>query len=305
MTSFTGFGENIDNLQNIDNTVENETVETTSIDVPSYEDAKTPTLAKDIRVNVIDKKTPIVMLFGAPQSGKTMTLVRLCRYLHSQGYQITIDRNFCTTAWEYEVNSDNFNDKLNTYEQLPGTNHNDFLFVIISDKTGRPVCQILEAAGEDYFSIESSRVDGFFTGYMQTVFNAENKKIWAFITEPNWKDVATRNKYVSRIQACKNQSVNKKDKFIVLYNKVDKIPQILQGQGKVNEQAAHDLCHNEYQNIFDIFTENGILGRTKKYKFIPFTTGSYDQDGCYTPSINAYPEKLWNVIQQYIKPSLF
>ena len=38
-----------------------------------------------IKVTISDTTTPIVVLFGPPSCGKTMTLVRLARYLQNQG----------------------------------------------------------------------------------------------------------------------------------------------------------------------------------------------------------------------------
>ena len=41
-----------------------------------------------ITVTVSDPNTPIVILYGPPSCGKTMTLVRMTRYLQSQGYTV-------------------------------------------------------------------------------------------------------------------------------------------------------------------------------------------------------------------------
>ena len=38
-----------------------------------------------IRVTIADGKAPLVILFGPPACGKTMTLVRLARYLNKKG----------------------------------------------------------------------------------------------------------------------------------------------------------------------------------------------------------------------------
>ena len=53
------------------------------------------------------------------------------------------------------------------------------------------------------------------------------------------------------------------------------------------------------------YAENGILfGKTKKYKFVPFSTGSYDEYGGYTRSRDEFPSGLWKSIQESIKPTL-
>ena len=46
----------------------------------------------DIKIG--DKRAPIIMLFGPPTSGKSMTLVRLARYLRKQGYTVKADPTF-------------------------------------------------------------------------------------------------------------------------------------------------------------------------------------------------------------------
>lgn len=287
--------DNIDNTPITDNSIE-DLSQDNNIDQP-------PTPRNQIHVHINDQKTPIVLLFGAQQSGKTMTLVRLSNYLRPLGYKIEIEKNFCTTAWEYKVNSDNFNQMLSTPKPLKGTNYNDFLFIRISDKFGNPICYILEAAGEDYFSKQSDPRRSF-PNYMQSVFNTPNRKIWLFITEPNWEvDHGVKQNYVDRIRFCKDQSTGKKDKFIILYNKIDKTSLI--SGGKINTKVAETQCGNEYSGIFDIFTEDVILfGKTKKYKFVPFSTGSYDEYGGYTRSRDEFPSGLWKSIQESIKPTL-
>ena len=47
-----------------------------------------------ISVTIADKDAPIVVLFGPPACGKTMTLVRLTRFLRENGYTITPIRTF-------------------------------------------------------------------------------------------------------------------------------------------------------------------------------------------------------------------
>ena len=47
-----------------------------------------------ITVTIADHDTPIVVLYGPPACGKTMTLVRLARYLKDKGYQVVPDNSF-------------------------------------------------------------------------------------------------------------------------------------------------------------------------------------------------------------------
>lgn len=276
------------------------------------DDQRTPTDPFKITVHVIDNTTPIVLLFGAPSSGKTMSLVRLGKYLRKQGYSLQVETNFCTDAWEYASNAAKFNDMLGTTEALQGTGHNDFLFVKVSDEKGRPVCQILEGAGEDYFpSIvapgeDVSRVP--FPSYMTGIFNGNNKKIWIFLAEPDWAIPYERKQdYVSRIPYCRNQYIANKDKAIILYNKVDKTNHV-HGPGKVDVSATMKSCNDEYRGLFDIFKNPSPNPFASKYtcKFVPFSTGIYGQTipgrpQHYDASHDKYPDDLWAAIVKCIK----
>lgn len=267
---------------------------------------RTPTDPNKISVHITDDRSPIILLFGAPSSGKTMTLVRLGKYLKKQGYTLTPDSNFCTDAWEYEENAINFKTMLGTTEALPGTDSNDFMLLKVRDSQGKVLCQILEGAGEDYFSMNDTvdRETKSFPPYMNGVFASNNKKIWMFITEPNWHvKLQDKQSYVGRIGYCKRQHLGPKDKCIILYNKVDTTDFVV-GSGKVNIKNAMTECHDEYEGLFDLFkTKRILLGDKYDFKFVPFSTGLYSGDETvhYTPSNDNYPRMLWSTIQDCIK----
>ena len=54
-----------------------------------------------IRVTVSDPNAPLVILFGPPACGKTMTLVRMTRFLQAEGYIVSPIRHFRPTAYTY------------------------------------------------------------------------------------------------------------------------------------------------------------------------------------------------------------
>ena len=68
-----------------------------------------------IRVTIADTKAPIVVLFGPPACGKTMTLVRLARFLNKRGYIISPIRTFRP------------NDDLNYVELCKAENFNNII----------------------------------------------------------------------------------------------------------------------------------------------------------------------------------
>lgn len=275
------------------------------------EQPRTPTNPNDITVQV-SSKAPIILLFGAPSSGKTMTLVRLSRYLRKKGFSVSVDPRFVTTkdVWEYAENAAKFNEMLGATTALPGTGRNDFLFIKICDNHGKLICQILEGAGEDYFpSSGTNRSQTPFPSYMTGIFNSGNKKVWMFLTEPDWDvNQIDREEYVQRIAYCKNQFFNsKRDKSIILYNKID-TTDFVYGPGQVHVKNAMTACNNEYQGLFQIFRNTSPLPWADKYtcKFVPFSTGVFGkttpgQYGHYDISHDSYPANLWKTIMDCIK----
>ena len=269
---------------------------------------RVPTPRHTIQVNLTDKKSPIVFLFGAKSGGKTMTLVRLAKYLRPLGYKLLVDSNFCN-IWEYKENKSKFNKMLDTAFAVKGTNYNDFLLIKVLDQNGNTVCQILEGAGEDYFPLTvegGSRSQIAFPQYMSTLFASPNKKIWMFLTEPDWEE--DRSEYVNRIDYCVKNFFGRRDKCIIIYNKIDKTPFAV--GDKINKKAAMNQCNNEYQLLFSKFRNNSplpsFLISPYSCEFVPFSTGTYSvapsgADVPYTPSKEMYPNLLWDTINKCIK----
>ena len=75
-------------------------------------------------ITISDKSSPIVLLFGPMSSGKSMTLVRLSRYLRDKGFIIKTDKNFKSDS-KYKEKCDEFMANLDTKSALPGTPYKD------------------------------------------------------------------------------------------------------------------------------------------------------------------------------------
>ena len=52
------------------------------------EPTSAPQDVNSIQITIADKQTPLVLLVGPPACGKTMTLIRLARFLKEMGYQL-------------------------------------------------------------------------------------------------------------------------------------------------------------------------------------------------------------------------
>jgi len=255
--------------------------------------------ANAIRVTIDDPTTPIVVLFGPPTSGKTMTLIRLTRYLNQHGYEVRPVETFRPAAdTHYQRMCEKFNEMVYSDNAAEGTSNISFMLVKVTQK-GRPICQILEAPGEGYFMPRADT--GTFPRYVNNIISNNNRKIWLFVVEPNWLDKADRQGYAAKIKKLQTK-IKRQDKVVFLFNKIDKTEFVL-GGGHINTPGAIKKIKDQYEGIFEPFrNENPITRFFSEYRceFVPFSTGDYSPkvDGgmVYEPGDDVYPRRLWNTI---------
>lgn len=265
----------------------------------------TPKAHTDVIVTISEKKKPIVVLFGPPACGKTMTLVRLSRYLKNEasGYEIKPIRDFRpATDTTYQQLCDNFFSLLNADLAAGGNDLMNFMLVSVSRGAGDQICQLLEAPGELYFDPNKPDKDPEATAYLNKIINSPNKKIYVIMLEPNWRSEELRRAYVDRIKHLKKKRKGK-DRFILLGNKVDKADEFIKTAGNVNESGFRTFLSNQYDGLFKDFKEQRpIINFFKPYncEFVPFQTGTYSQSTTgkmvFTEGDNAYPKNLWDKI---------
>ena len=246
-----------------------------------------------IIVTISNQKVPLVVLFGPPACGKTMTLVRLTRYLQSEGYIISPIRTFRPASdTNYDDICRNFDVMINSNNAAASTNRVSFMLVDVLNKNGRSLCQILEAPGEHYFDLKEPNKE--FPAYVNTIIQSSNRKIWMIMLEPEWEDTQDRKNYVTKITRLK-------------YNKIDKTL-FVRNIGNVNCEAAIRKTEEEFPNIFKPFENlNPITKFISKYRceFVPFQTGTYTdtEDGgrTYQEGPREYCAKLWSVLLKKIR----
>lgn len=253
-------------------------------------------------VNIPRTNTPIVILFGPPACGKTMTLVRLCRYLINQGY--TVQPSVCYRDDEkYKWFFDNFNNFIFDDKVKPASTGLDHILIEVRDQKGVLHCYLYDAPGCWFFQYANAPTTSFPIP-LRDVFASPNPKRWCFFTEPNYGDLLTRESYLFTIQVVYHSYRNPRlDKAIVIFNKIDKTPFLI-GRENVRVNEAQSFVRTQYPFLWDIFINHtGVLSHLgfKIYdlRFVPFMTGYYimgdRKEFIIGPDV--FPANLWNVIQ--------
>lgn len=256
---------------------------------------------------VIDTVTPIIFLFGPPECGKTMTLIRLSRWLQDNGWTVEADKSFkSSNDTGYRKLCDEFPKIIYSRYAAERTKAEEFLLVKVFDDNKKKICQIVEAPGEPLFSISNPNKKGFVQ-YVNVIMNNKAKKVYLFFTEPDW-DSTLGQQYVNRIQQVVDNAKFKitKSKAIIVFNKSDK------STSNNLETMKNDVA-NHYKGLFDKFKNvHPITKHWREYncQFVPFVTGDYNDDisqiskpgdkppQIYTPGLDDYPAALWRAIQK-------
>lgn len=298
----------------------------TPVPSPTPTPAPTPTPTRGgltdpnkIKVTITDASAPIIILFGAGASGKTMTLVRLTRWLLANGYQVEPDRNFrASDSAEYEYMCNIFMDTVNSDYAADRTHQCNFMLIKVRNRYGEPICQILEAPGEHYFDYKNPQRP--FPPYINTIRNSANPKTWMFIVEKDWipeqeKNDASnsemdfakiRRNYAEKVLAMQGQ-IRPDDRVIFTCHKADKHPGLFYA-GRPNTAQFFKEVKEQYPGIFTRYENKNPISRLwRKYNFdfVIFSAGNfndtYEGGQFYTESPNQYPAALWKSIMKTVK----
>lgn len=262
-----------------------------------------------IVVTIADHNAPIIVLFGPTECGKTMTLIRLTRFLQKYGFKVSPIKSFRPAQdIHYAKMCSEYNALVNSNNAAEGTQMISFMLVEVLTKDGRRICQILEAPGEYYFN--PAKPQQQFPAYVNTIISSNNRKIWLYMVEPDWKDAQDRSNYVGRLRQLKTM-MKPQDKAIFLYNKVDKSNFVI-SPGVVNMAGVKNDIANMYPGIFTPFTnQNPITKWFKPYNcdLIPFSNGFFTEATnatgqtylTYQQGPDEYPQILWKTLMKKIR----
>lgn len=257
-----------------------------------------------IIITISDTSAPVIVLFGPASCGKTMTMVRLARYLQGQGYLLIPDRTFRPSYDQnYKNLCDNFSSIVNSNDAASRTDNISFFLVKVV-KDGKTICQILEGPGELYFNPNKATQE--WPTYVHYLLNSTQlRKVFIPFVEPNFGDVGTRRNYVSTLNQLKMST--DKQKYVFLYNKIDKTPFVI-APGKVHINHAMHQVRMDYPDIFARFMNTNpitSLWRPNNFDFVPFQTGTYTQPASgslvYIQGSDRYPQILWETLLRCIR----
>ncbi len=266
---------------------------------PNVEANISKSIEENIAVSVNISPYPTVILFGSPRLGKTVTLLRLCKYIESH-YEIKADLRFRNDE-AYPKTIKNF-EELRSKDDLPAsTDFINFIMVQAFQRGGGglPIFQVLEAPGEDYFKPKESP-NTQYKYYLQSLFSSSTKKVYVFFFTPDiFNDfgeerVEVLNAYIRKINDRLSQLNKQRDKVIILYNKCDINASVAWKNGKPNKEAYFASFKQDTNGVL-----NANLNRLD-FQFIPFKAGNA-AGGKFSYSADEFPDDLHDKIIALIK----
>lgn len=256
----------------------------------------------NITVTIPDTRTPIVVFWGSPASGKTLSLLRMIRFLEQHDFQVVPEAVFRPqTDKHYAKMCAGLKDMAYSTYAPGGNDIISFMLVKVLDSVGNPRCQILEAPGEHYFD-GSANLN--FPTYINTIRTAPNKKIWVFFVEQDWGNSQNeRNLYSQKI--CSMQGlISPNDRIVFLFNKADMHRHQYKANGEPNKQAFFNSIKQQYPGIFTRYQNTGItklMYGPYNFRIVCFSSGVFNKtnDGreVWTPEKDWYCQELWNAIK--------
>lgn len=302
-------GENPQQVLSTESVIENSPATTQTLSQDAMQEGNPIAASGYATPTIVNNKVPVVVFVGPPSSGKSMILVRVAKYLRSQGFTIKTDPTFLNTP-KYQQDCIDFEDSLNTTIALPGTVK--FLLVNVYHK-GVEVAKLLEAPGEDFYttdrnqSVKNSRIEA----YLATIMASNNPKSYVTLLDLDSdisfrRDGYHRDSYSQRFLNHFYPAINKnRDKIILLYNKIDMTP-FGDINGCHNPSAARDDAKLYYPQLFSTMRVSKLGGfmQVDNFSFLTFCTGMFspqtDNFGntykVYTMASDVFPRDLWNEI---------
>lgn len=251
-------------------------------------------------LGLYDYKTPIVVLFGPPLSGKKCVLLSLAHFLVMNGYIIIPVRTLLPNSF-YIRSCDRFREMI--FKGYPDRDFLGFMLVDIFHQNGHKICQILVIPGQLCFFSEN--LSNTLSPCINQIISSPNPKVWIPFIDVNWRvSQEIRSQYIRQLGVIRNIS-QMHDKFIILINKVDHLTSPFH-VADLDVNSLKKIVFPLYDSLFVFKEKRPIIRVFRPYNcnFIPFTSGVFcdNNDECvFIRSNPIYSEKLWKAIINCIK----
>lgn len=303
-------------IQTGDESLQQQTASEASVEAVEIPNTESPNVSEPQQAvggiatpTIVNQTVPVVVFVGPPSSGKSMILVRLAKFLRSQGYAIKTDPTFLNTA-QYQQDCIEFENSLNTTVALQGTVK--FLLVNVY-KNGEEVAKLLEAPGEDFYTTDPAKMkagkNNMIEPYLSAIMVSNNPKSYVTLLDLDSdtsfrRDGYHRQSYEQRFLSHFYPAINKnRDKIILLYNKID-MTQFGDINGCNNPKGARRDAELFYPSLFASMRVTKFMVTVENYSFKTFCTGMFSKQTdnfgttykIYNMAADVYPRELWKEI---------
>jgi hypothetical protein len=263
---------------------------------------------------------PVVLLIGPPSSGKTVSLIRLARYINTEveGYDVIINRDFISdnsTDQRYEKAVDEFETLMHDVGNKKPNPTKTGAYILLNIRRHQKVfCHIVEAPGEHYF--DENKTNQGFKDYLAAILEGKQRVIFAFLFDRKYGrvgDLATRydqrmSTLLNRFKSHRNNNNGEKikgDDIILIYNKIDLCKDWRTAGGLIDENQAKQDLSNRFPILMNNILE--IRRNAKRTEhFTVFEAGTFEEEGAedtfWIQGVSSYPQRLWNTMQTILTP---
>lgn len=258
-----------------------------------------------IQTSAIEK--PVVLIIGPESAGKTVLLARLARYLNreSHGYDVSANESFIyDPTGKHKRDLEAFDFIMHdTTSRIPRATEGDAYLLLDVRKGDELYCQILEAPGEHYWTKREEN-QNTLKPYQATILKGKQPIIFAFLFEHNMlPNKNERDNYDRRVSNLLNHfNADRKDQFIIIYNKIDTAHKLKIAGKKPNEQQAINELKSKFPNLINQIETICQNNRRKRY-FTIFSSGEFTENQ-WVQGEPYYPERLWETLKDSIDPKL-
>ena len=254
-------------------------------------------------------------MFGPANSGKTVALLRLARYLDTVGMEIVPDVNFRSDAYYEHVLVPDFQKRLRDNQPDRPANNTDPVFIALDvwekgNRDGR-VCKFIEVPGEHLFEKDKQSNEQDLPTYIEEIFRHAARKVVLFMVplpspesseDGALSDSEFREFCDHVVRVIENKLNVAKDDFIFVISKADMQRSKLKGAEKPNLSAFRRalLARDGFARV-----EEALRNANRNLIVIPYSAGTMHKSVPGKPDMLVYsnaawPKALWNEIRSAI-----